>query len=144
MEKGLCFVCGSKNNTGLKLKFEVDSEKQQAACSTAVTEDYQGWEGIVHGGIIASIIDGSMVYACKSIGLSCVTAELNIRYKKAVPLNKPIHIIATVKNRTRWMSYHVIYTEAVVKMDGKIAVRAKAKMFVDQKDQEKSDAVRQM
>ena len=144
MKKGHCFVCGAHNDTGLKLNFKVDSEKQQAECLTAITKDYQGWDGIVHGGILASIIDGSMVYACKSIGLSCMTAELNIRYKKAVPLNKRIHIMAKVKNRAKLMSCHVIYTEAVLKMDGEIAVRAKAKMFVDEKEQEGYDAVWQM
>ena len=144
MEKGHCFVCGANNDIGLKLKFEIDAGRQQAECSTVIAEKYQGWDGIVHGGILASIIDGSMVYACKSIGLSCMTAELNIRYKKAVPLNKRIHITATVKNRAKLMSCHVIYTEAVIKMDGEIAVRAKAKMFVDEKEQEGHDAVWQM
>ena len=144
MKNGHCFVCGAYNDIGLKLNFEIDAGRQQAECSTVITEDYKGWAGIVHGGIIASIIDGSMVYACKSSGLSCMTAELNIRYKKAVPLNKRIHITATVKNRAKLMSCHVIYTEAVLKMDGEIAVRAKAKMFVDEKEQEGHDAVWQM
>ena len=85
---------------------------------------------MVHGGIIASILDGSMVFACKSMDLKCFTAELTVRYKKPVPINKQVEIVAKVKDQIKWMSYNVIYTEAIMKMDGRIAVKAKAKMFV--------------
>jgi len=136
MEKGYCFVCGSHNNVGLKLNFELDRENHQAICSTVISDEYQGWDGIVHGGIIASMLDGSMVYACKrvyackSMDLACFTAELTVRYKKPVPLNKQVKIIAKVKDQLQWMSYTVIYTEAIMKMDGRIAAKAKGKMFV--------------
>lgn len=136
MEKGNCFVCGAHNHVGLRLDFEIDREKQQAVCATRITEDYQGWSGIVHGGIIASILDGSMVYACKSIGLSCRTAELNVRYKKEIPLNTPVCIRATVRNHVKWLSWHVVHTDAVIEMDGKVAARAKGKMFVNKKQEE--------
>lgn len=133
MEKGNCFVCGASNDVGLRLHFEMDREKQQAECSTVITADYQGWSGIAHGGIIASILDGSMVYACKSIGLLCRTAELNVRYKKEIPLNVPVHIQATVRDHVKWLSYHVVHTDAVIKINGKVAARAKGKMFVNKK-----------
>ncbi|MBW1856206.1 MAG: hypothetical protein JRJ00_16310, partial [Deltaproteobacteria bacterium] len=58
------------------------------------------------------------------------TAELTVRYKKPVPLNKQVKIIAKVKDQIQWMSYTLIYTEAIMKMDGRIAAKAKAKMFV--------------
>ncbi len=132
MEKGFCFVCGSNNNVGLKLNFKLDRENRQAICSTVISDEYQGWDGIVHGGIIASMLDGSMVYACKSMDLACFTAELTVRYKKPVPLNKQVKIIAKVKDQIQWMSYTLIYTEAIMKMDGRIAAKAKAKMFVKQ------------
>ena len=130
MEKGICFVCGSHNNVGLKLNFKLDRENHQARCTTVTSEEYQGWDGVVHGGIIASILDGSMVFACKSMDLKCFTAELTVRYKKPVPINKQVEIVAKVKDQIKWRSYNVIYTEAIMKMDGRIAVKAKAKMFV--------------
>lgn len=130
MEKGFCFVCGSHNTVGLKLNFELDRKNHQASCTTVTPEEYQGWDGIVHGGIIASMLDGSMVFACKSMDLVCFTAELTVRYKKPIPINKQVEIIAKVKDQIKWLSYTVIYTEAIMKMDGRIAVKAKAKMFV--------------
>ena len=132
MEKGFCFVCGSNNNVGLKLNFKLDRENHQAICSTIITDEYQGWDGIVHGGIIASMLDGSMVYACKSMDLSCFTAELTVRYKIPVPLNKQVKIIAKIKDQIQWMSYTLIYAEAIMEMDSIIAAKAKAKMFVKQ------------
>lgn len=132
MKKGFCFVCGANNNVGLKLNFKIDRENHQASCSTVISDEYQGWDGIVHGGIIASMIDGSMLYACKSMDLACVTAELTIKYKKPVPLNKQVEIIAKVKDQIKWMSYTVIYTEATMKVNGSVVAKAKAKMFVKQ------------
>jgi acyl-coenzyme A thioesterase PaaI-like protein len=130
MDKGFCFVCGFNNKVGLNLNFELDRENHQASCSTIISDKYQGWDGIVHGGIIASMLDGSMVYACRSMDLACITAELTVRYKKPVPVNTPVKIIAKVKDQIQWMSYTVIYTEAIMKIDGGIAAKAKAKMFV--------------
>ena len=130
MEKGFCFVCGSHNHVGLKLNFELDRKNHQASCATVISDEYQRWNGIVHGGIIASMLDGSMVYACKSMDLACFTAELTVRHKKPVPLNKQVKIIAKVKDQLQWMSYTIIYTKAIMKMDGRIAAKAKGKMFV--------------
>ena len=131
MGNGYCFVCGQKSDVGLKLDFKLDKNSRSATCETVLSDKYRGWAGFVHGGIIASMLDGAMVYACKSIDLDCMTAELTIRYKKPVPLNKQIKIIAQVKDQIKWMSYAVIYTEAFMEIDGKIANKAKAKMLVE-------------
>ena len=101
MEKGFCFVCGSHNTVGLRLDFKLDRENQQASCITVTSEEYQGWDGVVHGGVVASMLDGSMVYACKSMDLDCFTAELTVRYKKPVPINKQVEIIAQVKDKRK-------------------------------------------
>ncbi len=130
MGNGDCFVCGQKNDVGLKLVFKTDSKKQSAECLTLITEKYCGWSGLVHGGIIASIVDDAMAHACKSIGLKCVTAELNLRYKKPVPVNREIRVVARVIDQRVFMSYNVVYTEATVEMDGAVINKANAKMFV--------------
>ena len=130
MGNGGCFVCGQKNRVGLKLVFKTDSEKNSAECITAIPDSYCGWEGLVHGGVISAIVDDAMAHACKSIGLNCVTAELNLKYKKPVPVNTEIRVAARVTDQRVFMSYHVVYTEAVVEIAGKVVNRATAKMFV--------------
>lgn len=133
MGNGYCFVCGRKNDVGLKIDFKMDKGKQCATCQTVLSGDYRGWTGFVHGGILASLLDGAMVYACKTIDLACMTAELNIKYKKPVPLNTVINIIARVKKTVQRLSYTVVYTEALLEIEGKPACRAEAKMFAESK-----------
>ena len=132
MGDGHCFVCGTKSAVGLKLDFSLDGNNQSATCEAVLSDDYCGWAGFVHGGIIASMLDDAMVYACKSIGLDCMTAELTIRYKKPVPVNKQIKICAHVQNRRTRANCAVIYTEAVMEISGTIVNTAKAKMFINQ------------
>ncbi len=55
-----CFGCGRKNPIGLKLKFQWDGKT--ATAEFAAGENHQGWPGIVHGGIIFSILDEAMAY----------------------------------------------------------------------------------
>jgi len=131
MGNGYCFVCGQKSDVGLKLDFKLDKKNCSATCETVLSDKYRGWSGFVHGGIIASILDGAMVYACKSIDLACMTAELTIRYKKPVPLNKRISIIAQVKKQKKLLSYAVLYAEARMEIDVAIVNRAQAKMFAE-------------
>lgn len=130
MGNGCCFVCGPNNDIGLQLNFGIDKIRRTASCETIVTEQYCGWSGFVHGGILASIIDGAMVHACTSMDLACMTAELTIRYKKPVPLNTKINICATVKDLRTVLTYTIATTEASINIEGKIVARAKAKMFV--------------
>jgi acyl-coenzyme A thioesterase PaaI-like protein len=125
MGNGYCFVCGQKSDVGLKLEFKVSKSMQKAICTTILSDKYRGWTGFLHGGIIASILDGAMVYACKAIDLKCVTAELSIKYKNPIPVNTEIEIIAEVKNKIPFLAY----TESNIKIDGKVVVEAKAKML---------------
>ena len=126
MNNGKCFVCGSKNSKGLNLRYEIKKEDQSALCRTVLPEDFEGWEGFVHGGITASILDGAMVHACLSKGLTCVTAELNIRYKNPIPTNREIEI----KSKVTRKFLALLSTEAVITVDGVIAATANAKMYV--------------
>ncbi len=130
MNSGNCFVCGQKNDAGLKLVFTTDPNSRSAECTAVLTDRYCGWAGLVHGGVMAAILDDAMGHACKSMGLNCLTAELTIRYKKPVPANSEIRIKARVTDQQVFMSYNVLYTEAVVELDKAVVIRAEAKMFV--------------
>ena len=126
MGNGYCFVCGQRSDVGLRLEFKTDSDTGSATCKALLSNRYQGWAGYVHGGIIASIIDGAMVYACKAVGLNCVTAELSIKYRNPVPVDKEIEIIGTVRKQIPLLAY----TEASIIIDESPVVEAQAKMLV--------------
>ena len=77
----MCFVCGKQNRDGLQLDFELVGED---GIRTEFTppKRYQGWKDIVHGGIIATILDEVMVNAAYLRKIVAVSAKLEIRLRR--------------------------------------------------------------
>ncbi len=94
-----CFACGRDNPIGLKLRFEWDGTT--ARTEFIPHEQHQGWEGIVHGGIIISLLDEAMAYAAFFEGLACVTAEVKARLKLPAPVNEPLTVTGWLTKKTR-------------------------------------------
>jgi len=126
VDDGKCFICGPENRSGLQIKFDRNSDLKEASARIVIPETYQGWQGIIHGGISAAILDDAMAHASFAAGHICVTGELTVRYKNPVPAEKEIEISAVVKDIKR----SIVFTEATITCEGKIAVTAKAKMFI--------------
>ena len=56
---GKCFACGADNPIGLKLQFECEGDDYVTRFLTA--EEHSGWAGLVHGGLLATLLDEVMV-----------------------------------------------------------------------------------
>jgi len=82
-----CFVCGKNNPIGLKLNFNFDTSRDEISSETRFTKTFQGWKDILHGGIISAVLDEIMIKAANIKNIKCVTAELNVRFKKPAQLN---------------------------------------------------------
>ena len=89
-----CFACGAKNPDGLQLKF---TYPQQGTCRAEFVPEqkFQGWQGILHGGIISTLLDEALAHAVGGAegggGASeTVTAELTVRFKKPVRIGSRI------------------------------------------------------
>ncbi len=82
-----CFACGVRNPDGLGLRFEYPEPGRSRAEFTPARK-YQGWSGILHGGIIATLLDEAMAHAyggpARGAGESAVTAEMTVKFKKIV------------------------------------------------------------
>ena len=87
-DKNVCFACGRGNPDGMQLPIEVD--KKGARFKYVIPERYQGWVGITHGGIVATMLDELLAWSTKPRGYSTVTAEISVRFRKPVPLGKEI------------------------------------------------------
>jgi acyl-coenzyme A thioesterase PaaI-like protein len=86
-----CFVCGESNPTGLKLRFETDGKIVQARF--APRAEHIGFKDTVHGGLIATILDEIMVWACAvQTKRFSYCAELNVRF--LAPLKPKQEVIA--------------------------------------------------
>jgi uncharacterized protein (TIGR00369 family) len=120
-----CFVCGPDNAAGLRARFDIDRKRHRATCTIRLKDSYQGWKGMVHGGIIAALVDEAGIYACRSFGEQFVTAELNIKYKLPVPVEKEILVSAEVVE-TRRRIYSVV---GKIEQEGKLLVESQARIF---------------
>ena len=121
-----CFICGQKNPHGLKVTMEVDREAKNAACALSVPAEYQGWQGMVHGGIISALLDEVCAYAGMTVADTVVTGELKTRFRKPVPVEQEVTVSATVTRQVR----RTILVEAQLTMAGAVLASAEAKMVI--------------
>ena len=77
-----CFGCGHDNPIGLKLRFYEDGDRVWAPWTPC--REHQGYEGIVHGGLITTVLDEVMGWAIYVRKLWAVTGTVNVRFRKPV------------------------------------------------------------
>jgi acyl-coenzyme A thioesterase PaaI-like protein len=89
-----CFVCGLRNPLGLKLVFH-DDGVGEVRCETSVPEAFQGYPGIVHGGIVASILDEVVgrVAMIADPNHFLMTVKMEVKYRQPVPVATPLVIV---------------------------------------------------
>lgn len=92
-----CFGCGGANDAGMKLAFEQDDERRRIVGRFRLGEQYQGGGGMLHGGIIALLLDEAMGKVCRFRGVKAVTAELNVEYLKPIRVDQDIVVEAYEK-----------------------------------------------
>ncbi len=109
VDDGHCFGCGPRSAIGLKLRF-AELEDRSVVGNVTVTQPYQGWRGVVHGGIVALMLDETMAYAAAALGYLGVTGEMKIRFKKPVPTNEPL----VLSGKVLWQRRNVFGIEAQV------------------------------
>jgi acyl-coenzyme A thioesterase PaaI-like protein len=110
-----CFVCGVTNPVGLGLKF-YQTGPGEVRTGFTPTEKYQGYPGILHGGIAATILDETAGRALMGIfpPRFMFTAKLEVKYRKNIPIGQPITIVGRAgKDRGRLAeSWSGIYNES--------------------------------
>ena len=98
-----CFACGSLNRNGLGLLHHVEPGRSW----TELTLDrrFEGWEGIVHGGIVSTILDEVMAWALVGQDNWGVTARMSVVFRRPVEVGTPIRadgwVTATVAASSR-------------------------------------------
>jgi len=83
-----CFACGDLNAQGIRMPLHLEPDR--AWSELAIEPRFQGWEGIAHGGILATILDEVMAWATASRGTFGFTGRLSIEYRRPVPVGVPI------------------------------------------------------
>ncbi len=123
-----CFGCGAQNPIGLHLQFTADEEGVRAQFVPA--PEHQGFENVVHGGIISSVMDEAMAWATAAAGYWAVTGEIRLRFKRPLRVAES----TTVSARVTSARGRLIATEAKLLSDidgAEIAVGSATFMRVD-------------
>jgi len=90
-----CFVCGRENPFGLHLEF-YDEAPGVVGAGITVPDQFQGYPGIVHGGVVAAMLDevtGRVFMGDGANPRFMVTAKLDIRYRRPVPIGQPLRLV---------------------------------------------------
>jgi len=122
----LCFVCGLKNNYGIHAHF-YEAENGELIALFTPSEEHQSYPGRLHGGIASAILDetiGRAILNKNKNEVWGVTIELNLRFRKPVPLNKQLKVIGRVTDENSRMFEG---TGEIILPDGTVAVTAKGK-----------------
>ncbi len=99
----MCFVCGMKNVAGLKAFF-YELEDGSVMARFVPQEVHQSYPGRMHGGVAAAILDetiGRALMVKYGETVWGVTAELRLRFHKAVPLGQELRVIGRITRDTR-------------------------------------------
>ena len=121
-----CFICGLENPIGLHMHFYETSPDEVTAEYTA-PEHYQGYPGILHGGVTAAILDEAAGRAFMGSDPNAsnfmYTAELKVKYRKHVPVGQPLKIVGRRGKRIRWTAEA---SSAIYDTDGTLLAQAVA------------------
>lgn len=91
-DDGWCMACGAHNPRGLHMQFRQEGEYY--VCDFTPERYHQGWEGIVHGGILATLLDEVMNNLLSRNGEPVATAELTVRYREPAKTGVPLRVRA--------------------------------------------------
>jgi acyl-coenzyme A thioesterase PaaI-like protein len=121
-----CVVCWDRHPFGLQVDYCVsgpDSVEGTFDCG----KSYEGYAGILHGGIVSSLLDGAMVSCLLARGVEAYTVDLRVRYHLPVATGHPATIRASwLKSRgaLQWL-------QASLEQDGRMCARARATFLLE-------------
>lgn len=96
-EHGWCYVCGKTNPKSMGVRWNLMEDR---SISTDLTLELpqQGPPGFAHGGASAALLDEAMGSAVWSAGHQVVSVNLQINYRKPLPLETPIQVNANIES----------------------------------------------
>lgn len=88
-----CFACSESNPMGLALRYQAEPDGSVSAAFLGHSA-IEGYPGLLHGGVIATLLDGAMVNCLFASGLRALTVELRVRYHAPVAAAEPVTLRA--------------------------------------------------
>ena len=120
-----CFACGGLNTNGLGLIFEKADNK--VLCRTSLDSRFQSYDGIVHGGVLASIADATMINLVhREFGGRPLTGRLEIRYKTPVQIGDEITVEASILRTKR----NIVWASCRIAVENRLCAIANATFII--------------
>ena len=94
-----CVVCGPMNRNGLRIQFHQHGGVVHAEWQP--TEEWESFQGVIHGGIVSTVLDEAMSKAVIARQWEAFTVELSVRFRRHVTPGKTFHIRGWVLERQR-------------------------------------------
>jgi acyl-coenzyme A thioesterase PaaI-like protein len=117
-----CFACGSNNGTGLGLKF-YKHEDGAVFGNFFADQKYEGYSGIIHGGIIATLLDSAMTHCLLMKDIPALTGRLSVKYSFPIRIGTIVKLEARIVDQLR----EIFILEGKAWVDGKRVASAEAK-----------------
>lgn len=125
-----CFVCGENNRMGIQACFHANPDLLCSFARVVLPSHFQGWGEIVHGGVLAALLDEACIYAALGLAPKAVTAELQVRYRKPVSCGEAVAIFGEVVSHRRM----VVTARSRLVMAGEVHATAEARIFLDKSE----------
>jgi uncharacterized protein (TIGR00369 family) len=100
---GRCFGCGAQNPEGLQMAFQPGAGESVAEFE--VPARYQSWAGVVHGGLVALMLDEAVGWAAWHAGHPGVTGKLEVRYRQPLKIGERVRVSGRVEQIRRTLIY---------------------------------------
>lgn len=122
-----CFVCGRNNPRGLYMSF-YDNGEDEVESHYSVPKCFEGYPGIVHGGVQAAILDEIVgrVSLIEDFHAFMMSVRLDVKYRHPVPVEEPLHIVA---KREVIRDRYARATGMIYLADGTLASEASLKLI---------------
>ena len=119
---GRCFGCGANNPDGLRMRFEPG--EGGSVTEFEVPARYQSWQGVVHGGMVALLLDEAAGWAAWHAGHPGMTGRLEIRYRLPLKVGERIRVTGRVAEVRRTL----VRTSSMIERlsDGAVVAEATA------------------
>ena len=108
-DDAMCYVCGKKNRLGFRLDFVHEAKCLRA--EVVFKKEHQGFKDIVHGGMLALLLDEMMVNLVWKEGVPAVSAELNVRLKKPTKIGEKVFLEGRLEREEK----RTVHTSATAK-----------------------------
>jgi acyl-coenzyme A thioesterase PaaI-like protein len=119
-----CVACGPDNPAGLRLKFAKQPDGSVRA-AVFCRREISGYDGFLHGGVAALMLDSAMTNCLFSLGVAALTAEFNLKYKAPVLIGRAAELRAWLVSDMA----PLYLLKAELSQDGRVKVLAEAKFL---------------